>query len=311
MKLIQSIVCLPLLAALLTACQRDNVDDVKFEVTTEDVKVQVNQNVHFAFQGNPDYVVFYPGTKTCAYENRERTELSALSALDLSCKIEQVYTEVKAYKGQTLLKAYISTDFSGVYSKESIAAATWTEIPGLQMPVSDKANVTIDQTKTSLYDYLDQDFYVAFKYEAGPNQFESNYSKPRIQIKLLTLNKVDTDGYAYPMTDVANDWGFRCVPVKTLPAALNYQVTESMITFFPDAAEKENDVEVWMISRKIQAKSVEPDRGMPIKSTNARLPYYDYRYSKPGTYKATFVATNAMMWDASQTVRELTIEVTE
>lgn len=311
MKLIQSILCLPLLAAVLTACQRDSVDDVKFDVTTENVKVKVNQNVHFTFHGNPDYIVFYPGTKTCAYENRNRTELPALSALDMSCKIEQNYTELKAYKGQQLLTAYISTDFSGVYSKEAIGAATWTEIPGLEMPVCDKANVIIEHTKASLLDYLDKDFYVAFQYKAGPNTYSSNYSKPRIQIKLLTLNKVDASGFSYPMTDVAYDWGFRCVPIKTLPAALNYPVTESMITFFPDATEKENDVEVWMVSRKIHAKAIEPDRGMPIKSTNARLPFYDFRYDAPGTYKATFVATNAKMWDSEQGVRELTIEVTE
>lgn len=303
---------MPLTLGAWTSCQTDNVDDIEFGVSTDKATVAVGEAVRFQFDGNPDYIAFYPGTKTCNYANRNRTRIEGVDSVGMSCKIEQVYTELKAYKGQQLLTAFVSTDFTGTYTPEQIAAATWKPVEGLQMPVSNSANVTIEYTAADLREYLDKDFYVAFRYKAGPNTFTSNYGKPRIQVKLLTLAKRDPDKYVYTEEDVAYGWGFQTTLVQTLPAGLKYDITESMLSFFPDRdTEKTKDVEVWMISKKLNAATIEPDRGTPIKSTNARLPYYEFRYDKPGTYKATFIATNANMWNSKQAVREVTVTVNE
>lgn len=312
-NLILKYVWMPLIAGTFASCQTDNVDDIEFGVSADKTTVTVGEAVRFRFDGNPDYISFYPGTKTCNYANRERTRIEGVDSVGMSCKIEQVYTELKAYKDQQLLTACVSTDFTGVYTPENIAAATWKAVEGLKMPVSATANVTIEYTEADLREYLDKDFYVAFQYKAGPNTIkESNYGKPRIQIKLLTLAKRDPDKYVYKDEDVAYGWGFQTVLVQTQPKGEKYDITESMLSFFPDKdTEKDKDVEAWMISKKLNAATIEPDRGTPIKSTNARLPYYEFRYDRPGTYKATFIATNANMWNSKQAVREVTITVNE
>lgn len=322
MKLKQTI-CLSLLVGCLASCQRDNVDDVKFGVTAEQMTVKAGETVRFVFDGNPDYIIFYPGTKECAYENRNRTEIDNLTDLKVSCSFSQNYTEPAQYTGKKILKAYISTDFTGDNTAEAVEAATWTELTDMPMPVLEEGakdiNVNLD-SEVSLETYKEKDFFLAFKYEAEPNFFNepgypttkyTNYAKPRIIIKTLTLHKIDSDGHDYQMLDAVNEWGVSFIPVEPLPAVGSYKVNESSIYVQPDKSHKTKNVKVWLVSKRLNGSSIAPDLGMPIKGTNARLPYYEYRYSKPGTYKATFVATNAKMWDASQTVRELTIQVTE
>ncbi|EJX09838.1 hypothetical protein, secreted [gut metagenome] len=322
MKLNQTI-CLSLLLGCLVSCQRDNVDDVKFEVTTEQMTVKAGEPLRFVFEGNPDYITFYPGTKDCSYENRNRTKINNLQDLKVSCHFTQNYTEPAQYEEKKILKAYVSTDFTGDNTVEAVNAAHWVELKDMKMPVLEKDAKDINinlESEVNLDAYKEKDFFLAFKYEAEPNFYNEpgypttkykNYAKPRIIIKTLSLHKIDTDGYDYLMSDAINEWGLSFIPEEPIPAAGSYKVNESSIYIQPDKSHKTKNVKVWLVSKRLNGSSIAPDLGMPIKGTNVRLSYYEYRYSKPGTYKATFVATNAKMWDASQAVRELTIQVTE
>lgn len=316
MKLnLKQTICLSLLAGCLVSCQRDSVDDVKFSVSTEQITVQAGEPVRFVFDGNPDYIIFFPGTKDCSYENRHRTKIDNLQDLKVSCTLTQNYTEVKegGFLNEQLLRAYVSTDFTGEYMPNAIEQATWTEVLDMEMPkVTDVAKPNINmESEGNLMTYKDNDFYLAFQYEAHPNTVEkSSYGHPRIQLKMLTLHKIDTDGHDYQMMDAVNEWGFSVVPVEPLPTEGNYSIKESSINLQPKKeTEKLKNINVWLISKRLNGSSIAPDLGIPIKGTNARLPYYEYRYTEPGTYKATFVATNAKMWDSSQKVCELTIKV--
>ena len=48
-----------------------------------------------------------------------------------------------------------------------------------------------------------------------------------------------------------------------------------------------------------------------IKTIEAYLRSYSYTYKEPGTYTATFVATNANLWNSQQQTIQLTIQVNE
>lgn len=312
---------MPLLAAGLTACDMDDVKDVKFGVDIENATAYVGDAVNFQFDGNPDYIIFYPGTKECSYANRERTRIE-LDSIGISCRVDQFYTDLPSYSGEenTIMHAYISTDYTGELTPEAIGKATWTDISGngdnqLKMPVAVKSP-TIEnvQSKMNLSDYLDKKFFIAFRYKAGPNNnAASSYSKPRVQVKELTMAKREPDKNIINMTDAVNEWGFNIIRVKVAKENnTQYEVSKNELLFFPNAAtEKTRDVEIWMISQKLEPDVVQPDRGMPIKSTNAKLPSYQYTYDKPGTYTATFIATNANMWNSDQVLREVTVTVKE
>lgn len=311
----------PLLAAGLTACNMDDVKDVEFGVSIENTTAYVGDAVNFQFEGNPDYIIFYPGTKECSYANRERTRIE-LDSIGMSCRVDQFYTDLPSYSGEenTIMHAYISTDYTGELTAEAVGKATWTSISGngenmLKMPVA-TTSPTIENVKSemNLSDYLDKKFFIAFKYKAGPNNnASSSYGKPRVQVKEPTLAKREPDKNIINMTDAVNEWGFNIIQVKVAKENnTKYEVSKNELLFFPDKdTEKTRDVEVWMISQELDPTSVQPDRGMPIKSTNAKLPSYQYTYDKPGTYTATFIATNANMWNSNQVLREVTVTVKE
>lgn len=305
-----------LAAGLFTACDQDAVDDVSFDVKVEKATIQAGEKANFLFEGNPDYIVFYPGTKDCSYANHERTNI-LLDKIAVSCTVEQMYAEPKAYSGQMILHAYISTDYDGSNTAAAIKAATWTEISGtedgtLKMPVvPDKAATLSVSSELDISQYMEKKFYLGFKYAAGPNTYTSNYGKPRIHVKNLTLDKIEPDGNVISMTDAINEWGFSAVQVNTSGSTASaYKVEKNQLTIFPDKnTEKERDVEVWMISQQLDPTDVQPDKGEPIKSINARLASYEYTYDKAGTYTATFIATNANMWGQSQVIKEVTVTV--
>lgn len=308
-----------LLTVGLAGCDPDSVDSVDFGVSIENTTIHVGDAVNFVFDGNPDYIVFYPGTDSCNYANHERTS-TQLDSLWLSCKIDQVYTDLTSYKEDTIMHAFISTDFTGEQTPEAIAAATWIDISGygenqLNMPVA-TTNPTIPtiHTDMDLTDYLEKDFFIGFRYLAGPNNnASSSYGKPRVYIDSLTLHKRELSKYVIKMDDAINEWGFSTVRVKVAKENnTNYVIATNRLTFFPDAStEKTKDVEVWMVSQKVTPTKVDPDRGIAIKSTNAKLASYQYTYDTPGTYTATFIATNANMWDSSRVLREVTVTVLE
>lgn len=312
---------MPLLAAGFTACDTNEVKNVNFSVDLESATAYVGDAVNFQFDGNPDYIVFYPGTKECSYVNRDRTHI-LLDSIGISCRIDQVYTDLPSYGGaeKTIMHAFISKDYSGLLTPEAIQKATWTDISGygenqLNMPIATTSpTVPTVEGKMNLSEYLNDKFFIAFRYAAGPNiTASSTYGKPRVEIKDLTLVKREPDKNSINMADAVSDWGFNTIRVKVAKENnTQYDVEKNILRFFPHAAtEKTRDVEVWMVSQKLDPTAVQPDRGIPIKSTNAKLPSYQYTYSKAGTYTATFIATNANMWNSKQTVREVTVIVKE
>ncbi len=303
----------------LTCCDRNESEPVRFDVSVPQTTVKVGEAVNFEFTGNPDYLVFYPGTKECSYANRERTQIE-LDSLGISCTIDQVYTDLVSYAGEnnTILRVFLSKDYSGENTPEALQKATWTELSGsadgkLHTPVATtNPTVSVPYTATDISPYLKEPFCIGFRYKAAPNTNpNSKYGKPRVQVKQLTLAKRDPEKNVVYMSDAVNEWGFSILRVKVAKENnTRYTVEKNQLTFFPDAStEKDREVEVWMVSKKIDPRSVQPDRGMPIKSTNAKLPGYQYVYDRPGTYTATFVATNANAWSSERIVRQLTVRV--
>ena len=161
--------------------------------------------------------------------------------------------------------------------------------------------------------------YFAFRYLAPLHPTNTNggsgnnttyRAHPRVDVSSLCLSKVTAEGETILADDMLNDWGFSPVFVNST-SQTNFTVGSTNLTLAPQNDHCDQPVEVWMISQHMDATSVEPDRGEPIKGTNTRVTTYEYTYTEPGTYTATFIATNANMWDSKQTVREVTFEVTD
>lgn len=306
----------------LSACDGDKVDNVDFEVSiANDVNnIHVGDDVTFMFQGNADYLSFYSGDQGNNYENKDRTTVE-LNSLELSTSIKQQYTDLE-YRDKEMLFAYISVDFKDDYSITGIKNATWTKISGqefnqIRVPLTkDTPNETVS-SKIDLSLYKNKEFYVAFQYNAPKRstipEKDGNgryVVAPRIDVNPCVLQKETADGQVVKMGNTASEWAFNIVYENSAKKG-TYLVNDAGLLFQPQKGKEhtDKDVIVWMVSQKICPSAVEPDRGTPIKTIEAKLPSYTYVYHVPGTYTATFIATNANMWNSKQVIKNIQFEV--
>lgn len=319
-----------LCGTLLTGCNDDVESAGSFGVTIPET-VYVDEPMRFTFTGNPDYITFWAGDDGNRYENLHRTN-APMASLSISYEMVQRYTTRQDFK-DPIIHIFVSEDFSGDLTPEGIAAATWKQVSAQADQVTEEfpfpvpnpdaieANPTGYATASAVdfSEYCDKPFYFAFRYlapvhptGAGGSGSNASYDNhPRIDINDLVLNRVDqATGEELPLDDMSSDWGFSFVKVNS-EAERNFSVSATSILMQPQSDHRDDEVEVWAISQQIDPTSVEPDRGTAVKGINARLDYYEYTYDKPGTYTATFIATNANMWDSNQVIRQVTVNVVE
>lgn len=311
-----------LACCLLAACTRDDVEDIKFGVRVEKNE---NMNVTFSFTGDPDYIAFYSGDFENNYAHIDRSQVE-LAELELSCHVRQQYTDL-SYLNEEVVFAYISEDFSGIYTTEELSKATWKPISGreshrLSVPVPTSANVVDVSSSIDLAQFvgLDKSFYIAFQYNAAGRaaipaaNANGNYiTRPRVDVTELTLRRQDVNGQDFYTKETSTEWGFRIIYQESV--GTNYQLTDGGFIMQPskgyvdDTTKKENDEVVWFVSKLLNPKEVEPDRGIAIKSIEGPLKSYTHTYRNPGDYTATFIATNANLWESQQQIETVKITV--
>lgn len=313
-----------LAAITLTGCDPDGVDEVSFDVSVADCQnmIHAGKEVTFLFSGNPDYIAFYSGEEGNNYAHKDRTEVE-LCALSMTTAFRQQYTD-REYYNKELISVYISEDFSGNYNVDNIKRATWTKISGqedgqVKVPAPPSSSAVNTSSTFDLAAYAQKDFYVAFEYNAPKRQEIPTVEgggkyiqAPRIDVQSLVLNKETEDGIQVAMTNTATDWGFQIVYENSEKKG-TYLVNDESLLFQPQKGKEHNDddIIVWMVSQKLAPNAVSPDRGTALKGTDVRLNSYTHTYSKPGIYTATFIATNANMWNSEQIIKQVTFAVEE
>lgn len=307
-----------------SGCNTDSVDDVTFNVSIADCAdlVHKGREVTFLFEGNPDYITFYSGENGNNYANKDRTTVE-LNSLTLEAAFKQQYTD-QEYYNQELIHAYISESFTGSYTVEGIKSSQWIKISGnapgqLIVPVPLNSSAITTESTYDLSAYANKNFYLAFEYNAPKRnevpQVDGNgkyVQAPRIDVQSLVLKKETVDGQQIEMSNTATDWGFQVVYENSEQKG-TYLVNDESLLFQPqkNLEHNDDDVIVWMVSQKLVPNSISPDRGIAIKGTDVSLSSYTYTYSQPGVYTATFIATNANMWNSKQMIKEITFTVSE
>lgn len=118
-----------------------------------------------------------------------------------------------------------------------------------------------------------------------------------------------------PVFDSANPIFDPLNPIYN-PYSSSYRPTAIRPTYVPyDPSSPYNDPlsEHWAVSKAINMEKVDlgPDRSTAIKSIfNTNMVEYRYKYSKAGTYKAVFVASNNSIDDVKKVVKEITLTIT-
>lgn len=303
-----------LAGVLLVSCNQDKVEDVEFDVALRNdmQEIYAGDEITFDFSGNPDYIVFYSGEDGKKYANRNRLKVE-VESMKLSYTIKQQYTETP-YQNRANMHIYISEDFNGAYTEEGINEATWTELSGtedgkLKVPTCTGNNVRAESVsdEADFSAYKDKKFFLAFRYET-PEAPGLDKDQPRVDVQPLTLTK-EVEGSVVTQTNPSKEFGFTYIYLKG-KSQKNYGADDSKLLFQPKETQN-SAIDVWAVSQQMDAASVAPDQGEPVKSLDMKSPSYSYTYAAPGEYTVTFVALNTNRWNSQSVVREMKIIVKE
>ncbi len=280
--------------------------EYSFDATLPIPAIAVADSAIFELAENPDVISFYSGETGNNYDNRNRTVLTGGS---LKMKFE---TRVKNKPADTL-DVLISTDFSGVYDSMSVANATWKNMNnkflfptpltslGIFVPSGNGATYLTDITDSVI---AGQPFYLAFSYAVNKrNNVEWSVGK-------LGMYNYFTDGTATAnVIDSTNINSGSFAPVSFTEPFSRWSKSSTLLKY-NNSSSAVLGARHWYISRPLNPDAVAPDVPVVIKNiSQSPLTFFKYKYKKPGTYKAVFVASYNRLNFEKTFVKEFTVVV--
>lgn len=279
----------------LASCMEDEAPGVGLNVALDKQVYQVGEPVTFKLNGNPDNIVFYSGEigHNYAYKDRYRADGDLLINFNSWVRFGDIYHN---------LKILVSSDFNGIYDKESVEAATWVDL-------SDKFrfSVGVDQTpsgEVNLKEYVgaeeDAKLFVAFRYEDEEKAVQNNWI-----IRSIALDCVSTEGIRSNLATMPT-MGWKVVDFEN--PAVTWNTSSTSQIQINGGANQPKNVD-WIISQAFDVKKTAPDRGVALKNVSTTMDEYKYVYTRPGVYEVVFETTSDWYNGSDHAVTKLTVEV--
>lgn len=284
-----------LLLVGLVSCVEDEAPSVELKVALDKQVYQVGEPVTFKLNGNPDNIVFYSGEvgHNYAYKERYHADGDLLVNFNSWVRYGDIYHN---------LKFLVSSDFSGVYDKENVEAATWIDL-------SDKFRFSVgdDQTpsgEVNLKEYVgaaeDAKLFVAFRYEDEEKAQQNNWI-----IRSITLDCVSAEGVRSNLATMPT-MGWKVVDFENTAVTWNTSSTSQIQINGGNNQPKNVD---WIISQAFDARKTTPDTGVALKNISTTMDEYKYIYTKPGIYEVVFETTSDWYNGSDHGLTRLTVEV--
>jgi hypothetical protein len=294
MKILKSLIYTGIIGALaLTSCKKTiDVNKVDFDVNTDKTTYKVGDPVIFNFSGNPDNIAFYSGEVGNKYEFRNRLKAEGTPAL--------AFTSFAQYGTQTnTLQLLASTTFSGKVDS-TVANGGWIDITDKATFSTGADNVASGTINLTQF-VGDKPVYIAFHYTGTAGSTQKTWT-----IKNMNVTNKLTSGNTLSVADLSNI-GFTQISLKNPAAIWSISISQIRIAGGNDKAAENDD---WIVSQALNLDKVSPDSGTALKSITSTLSNYTYIFKTPGTYKVSFIATNATKDNSDQKVVEKTITIT-
>lgn len=284
-----------LLLVGLVSCMEDEAPSVELNVALDKQVYQVGEPVTFKLGGNPDNIVFYSGEVGHNYAYKERYHADG----DLLVKFNSWVRYGDIYHN---LKFLVSSDFSGIYDKENVEAATWIDL-------SDKFRFSVgdDQTpsgEVNLKEYIgaaeDAKLFVVFRYEDEQKARQNNWI-----IRSITLDCVSTEGVRSNLATMPT-MGWKVVDFEN--PAVTWNVSSTSQILIDGGTNQPRNVD-WVISQAFDARKTTPDTGVALKNISTTMDEYKYVYTKPGIYEVVFETTSDWYNGSDHALTRVTVEV--
>lgn len=282
---------------LMASCNNDiDVMSPTFDVRTEKLSYKVEDTVHFVFSGDAGYITFYSGDKGQEYRHRFRTQIAQASPT------LNFISHGRFGPPERNLSLLIATDFDGTMSTERIAAANWQDI-------SDRVNFSsgtvIPSGDIDLSDFIDApQVHLAFKYIGIGNTSDAQKTWT---ITDFVLNTYDEDHNIYPIVEDLSQAGWLQHSVEG--ESRKWRITAVDLWLGANANEESN--EDWVITKALDLASINPDKGISIKTLTGTIEPLYHIYTEPGEYVVTFVAKNQSVYGEQEIIREIHLIIEE
>lgn len=284
-----------MLAILCVSCMKEDIASADMEVRTDASSYKVGDTVIFRFEGAPDNIVFYSGENGHNYELKDRVYADNDLQVDFKTLVQWgvIYDN---------LKLLVSNNFSGIYTKEEVDKAAWTDI-------SDKAVFSTGQDNTpsgtvSLKSYLSSvdtgSIYLAFRY--------TDFQKPqqnRWVIRSFNAVKVSPEGVQTNVATISNaGWN----AISFLNDSKVWTISATQLLMYGGVA-SDTDNDDWVITKGFKVKESIADKGVALKNISSNLREYKYVYKTPGVYKAVFETSSVWYSGHKEGYAEVTINI--
>jgi hypothetical protein len=287
--------CISICLVAISCTKRDKVSTPDFTVSTSATTYKVGDTIIFNFTGNPHNIVFWSGLPGHVYEYKDRL-------FSTGNKLLVKFNTYQQFGIRNNLSVLVSNDFNAVYDSANLKKATWTDISS-QVTLSSGADQTPSGTiDLSSFTAGNKSATLAFRY---------------ITTQLVTQNRwvIRTFNADYQAPDGSNTSiatmstaGWKQVSLLN-PAAV-WSITSAQLLLQGSATALDDD---WVLTRTFNPNAVTPDKGETIKNITVNLNKYVAAgiYTKPGTYKVIFEATNASYENEERVLREITLTIVQ
>ncbi len=321
-----------------------------FDVTTSKLTYKVGDSVLFNFSGQPDEITFYSGESGRQYANLGRNSASGINKLVFQSSMQQgvlpgndsllllISSNLKGYDSASIVNA----TWTNITSRNS----KWPTTLATSFVTSDSIDISDFNVNDSIniaFRYLGKKNALAAQRRWQIQAFAlTNNLSDGTRYQLFSA---PFSGAANASSFQYTGWIQASLKNNTLPGFNAWNVgnagssaadkvnnsngiaikTAYPIQFDPGITVNNDDNDDWLITTKTSLKSVRPDAGVTIKNevnaAFAGLEYvynkipgvyvrYLYRYTAPGVYNITFVATNLNQNKVEKQIKTIQLTIT-
>lgn len=285
----------------LASCQKtyELAPQDDFSIELEKSSYKVGEPVRFIVKGKPENIVFWSGEAGRKYEFRKRTVVEG-NTISLNFK---TFAQFLLPVDQSVIKLYVSTNFSGIYDATNVRAATWEDI-------TDKAVLSsgVDQTPSgniSLNTFAERNKNMALALVYKTTVIKPEAQQNRWVVRSFDLKSTNQQGEETILANMATaGW----TAFNFSGPATNWSITSAQLLTVRNSTDLDDD---WVVTKQFNPNSILPDVGEPIKNISQNLADYTRVYTKAAVYKVSFVATNANLERSETVVKEIELTITQ
>lgn len=296
-----------LLIVIISACSKTmELGQLDFDASIAQETVTAGEEITFDLRGHANIVTFYSGEMGKDYQYREGRPL-ALSQPQVSFSSDAWFG---TQTGQ--ISILVSTEFNGDYTAENIRASLdageWIDITDeFELPENTGTRQTVANGPFDLSDIITAEkkgMYFVFRNRTTNAGAPTQWTFSRFLVTANTVLGRQT------LVDISSaDWTSAVLGAPGNPGGPSSSGTS---VWFPRGSVPDAVYDNWIITKKIEFtdQDLGPDVGEPIKSyADPQLTEFEYTYDVPGTYVATFLASNVNAKAESKVVKQVKVIV--